>query len=393
VASCSPQQTQRAYPGIMNFSHLKLTDWPFQIVPDPRFYTFMADRSQVQTDIENLLRIMARRDQSSIHLVWAWFGSGKTHTMRHFCYLCRERMPAIQTVYTEFPKSVKSFLDLYKAFAQELDLNALKELLTDLFTTPGLDSTISSLRSSFPDLEKVVRYIVFGNEEHQLLAMRWLKADNIPLRDLRSAGVGQRLETIDAASRTMSWISQLIGKLGSSKDSVGRLIWVIDEFQLISECRQPTAHEIMGSLHSLFNKTPTNFTLFISFSGRPEKRFPAWLSRELSDRIGIEKVILLPPLANADALRFIQDLLAHFRQPGDSVPRTFPFQEETVHEVLDFIQQNKTELKPRILMQAFGAVLEEAEALVERGEIQSIEPGFARKVLQERLFHEGKSIE
>ena len=54
-------------------------------------------------------------------------------------------MPAIQTVYTEFPKSVKSFLDLYKAFAQELDLNALKEFLTDLFTTPGMDSTLSSL--------------------------------------------------------------------------------------------------------------------------------------------------------------------------------------------------------------------------------------------------------
>jgi hypothetical protein len=302
-------------------------------------------------------------------------------------------MPAIQTVYTEFPKSVRSFLDLYKAFAQELDLGNLKEVLTDLFTTPGLDSAVSTLRSSFPDLEKVVRYIVFGNEEQQVLAMRWLKADNIPLRDLRSVGVGQRLETIDAAARAISWISQLLGKLGNSKDSVGRLIWVIDEFQLVSECRQPTAHEIMGSLHSLFNKTPTNFTLFLSFSGKPEKKFPAWLSRELADRIGIEKVILLPPLATSDALKFIEDLLAHFREPGDSVPRTFPFRGETVHEVLRVIQENKAELKPRTLMQAFGAVLEEADVLVERGETQSIEPGFARKVLQERLFHEGKSIE
>ena len=57
--------------GAMKFHHLKLLDWPFQTVPDAKFYTFMADRSQVQSDIQNLLRNMQRREQSSIHLVWA----------------------------------------------------------------------------------------------------------------------------------------------------------------------------------------------------------------------------------------------------------------------------------------------------------------------------------
>lgn len=375
----------------MRFPHLKLTDWPFQVVPDPRFYTFMADRAQMRADIQDLLRIMARRDQSSIHLVWAWLGSGKTHTLKHFCHLCRDRLAAAQTSYTEFPKSVKSFLDLYKAFIQELDLEVLKEHLVDLFTMPGPEKAISELRSSFPDLEKAVRLIVFGNEDQQILAIRWLKAENIPLRDLRTMGIGQRLETADASIRAISWLSKLTGKLGTSKDMVGRLVWVIDEFHLIDQCRPATVQEITGSLHSLFNRTPTNFTLFISFSDKPAKKFPTWLSKELADRIGIQKVLLLPPLTGAEAIQFVSDLLQHFREPNDGVPPTFPFEEEALYEVLQVIHQKKAELKPRTLMQAFSAVLEEADTLLERGQIPSIGAAFVRKALEERAFQEDKS--
>jgi hypothetical protein len=127
--------------------------------------------------------------------------------------------------------------------------------------------------------------------------------------------------------------------------------------------------------------------LFISFSGKPENKFPNWLSRELADRIGIEKVLLLPPFTTAEALQFICDLFQHFRQPGDECLRTFPFQEEAVEEVLRVIQQSKVELKPRMLMQAFSAVLEEADPLLEAGEMRSIQPAFVRKVLEERTFH------
>ena len=41
------------------------------------------------------------------------------------------------------------------------------------------------------------------------------------------------------------------------------------------------------------------------------------------------------------------------------------------------------ELKPRALMQAFDAVLGAAEPLLQTGELQVIEPGFAQDVLQD----------
>ena len=284
--------------------------------------------------------------------------------MRHFCHLCRQSMGASLTSYSEFPKSAKCFLDLYKGFAEGLDTENLKESLVDLYTTPGIETVVSRVRTSFPDFEKAIHSIVLGNDAQQLLGLRWLKADNIPLRDLRAIGIGQRLDTGQGAIKVISLLAELISSLGSGKNSVGRLVWVVDEFQLVGDCRQATIHEITGSLHSVFNRTPNNLTLFISFSGNPEKKFPSWVSRELTDRIGIERVILLPPLTTDEAVQFLCDVLHHFRAPEDRVTRPFPFEQETVHEILRLIQKSKCELKPRTLMQAFTTVLEEADPFV-----------------------------
>ena len=63
----------------MKYPHLGLVDWPFRVVPDESFYSFMADREQLVSDIRTLLRNLSRRSASSMHLMWAWFGAGKAH--------------------------------------------------------------------------------------------------------------------------------------------------------------------------------------------------------------------------------------------------------------------------------------------------------------------------
>jgi len=100
----------------VRYPHLHLVDWPFQTVPDERFYSFMADRTQPVFDIKTLLRNLSRRPSSSMHLMWAWFGAGKTHTLRHLEYLCKTEFTNIVPIYIEFPKSTKNFLDIYRAF-------------------------------------------------------------------------------------------------------------------------------------------------------------------------------------------------------------------------------------------------------------------------------------
>ena len=100
------------------YPHLFLKDWPFAVVPDERFEAIWADRKEILNDILIILNGLARRPNSTINLLWAWFGSGKSHTLRHMEYLCLSRFHQIIPLYTEFPKSLNSFVDLYRYFVQ-----------------------------------------------------------------------------------------------------------------------------------------------------------------------------------------------------------------------------------------------------------------------------------
>ncbi len=170
---------------------------------------------------------------------------------------------------------------------------------------------------------------------------------------------------------------------------MNRIIWIIDEFQRIEICRKPLLEEINSCLHSTFNRNPNCFSLIISFSGTPQRKLPDWFSPELEDRIGIEKVITLPPMTSEEAFLFIKDLFEHFRPSGSNLPNPYyPFTKETVHELIDLIKKKKFELKPRTLMQFFNAVLEEADPLIEEKKLNFIASGFIEESLKDRNFEQ-----
>lgn len=225
-----------------------------------------------------------------------------------------------------------------------------------------------------------------GTEQQQEIVIRWLRAECRELRTLRTVGVTRPIVTAEDALKTISWVIRLIS-LGSSTSGDTRVLWTIDEFQYIKGCRLPAQEEITSCLRSVFNRCSKSLSIIISFSGRPEgKKMPPWLPRELSDIIGIEPVLLLPPLTSEDAFKFVQDLLAHFRDTQSSISNDlFPFTEETTKEIIDIIIK-KAELKPRSVMQFFDTVLRGAEPQLERGEIEVITPDFAKDVLKDRVF-------
>lgn len=95
------------------YTHLGLNRWPFPVVPEPDYCTFLAARSQVRMDVHEMVDALARRDTSSIQLFWAWFGAGKTHTVHYLSHYAAQAANAkgnnrLITVYTEFPKGAKS---------------------------------------------------------------------------------------------------------------------------------------------------------------------------------------------------------------------------------------------------------------------------------------------
>ncbi len=70
------------------YPHLNLREWPFQVVPDDRFLGVWADRKDILNDVQMILNTLLRREQSTINILWAWFGAGKSHTLKHISFLC-----------------------------------------------------------------------------------------------------------------------------------------------------------------------------------------------------------------------------------------------------------------------------------------------------------------
>jgi hypothetical protein len=379
------------------FNHLGLMRWPFTTVPDPQYSTFIADRTQLQTDISALLTSLSRRDVSSIHLFWAWFGAGKTHTLYYLANRAAQitEQPlsnALYTVYTEFPKSARGFVDLYRSFAAGLDMDMLIDAYLEVRTCPHSDRFQRELMLSSPDLFNALQVLAMGEQQDQITALRWLRGEALPVAQLRTIGISQKIITAENSVRTLTTLVNMFGDAARAQGRPGSLIlWMLDEFQRITRTGTRVLDEINTGLHSTFNACPNGLSLFLSFSGKPQRNLPAWFSRELRDRIGRTRVMILPPMLLNEALTFVRDVLAQFRPSGFSHPSPyFPFSEDACKAIIEEVDK-QSEIKPRAIMQAFSAVLEEADPKMEAKEFDIISPEFAKRALAERIvFEEGE---
>jgi hypothetical protein len=86
-----------------------------------------------------------------------------------------------------------------------------------------------------------------------------------------------------------------------------------------------------------------------------------------------------------EALIFVKDILHYFRPASFAGSASyFPFTQEAVQAVLTEITKT-SELRPRAIMHAMSAVLEEADGPIERGELTQVDREFALRALSQRL--------
>ena len=217
-----------------------------------------------------------------------------------------------------------------------------------------------------------------------MTAARWLRAESLPTAAFREIGLSHKIATTEEATRILVALIEMMATAAKSRGRPGcRVIWLVDEFQRIDNTGARALNDINTGLHSTFNACPNGFSLFLSFSGKPDRNLPEWFTPELRDRIGRTKVMLLPPMLPDEALEFIRDVLSHCRSEGTETSNPyFPFTEESCKAILGEIQ-TKGELRPRVLMHAFDAVLQEADRKLEAGTIDAIYPRFAKDSLAE----------
>ena len=372
------------------YPHLRLSRWPFPVVPDPPFCTFLAARAQLEQDVTSLVQSLARKDASSIHIFWAWFGAGKTHTLHYLSHQARTTSEqggynALYPVYTEFPKGTRSFVELYRAFVFALDVNDITNAFLQASTAPSAAAFQRRAERQSLDFWVALQILCTAEAKQQQLAARWLRADAVPLTALRQIGVAQRIDSSEQATTVLSLLVEMLNVAAQAQGWPGaRVIWLLDEFQRIQAATARGIDGINAGLHSTFNACPTGLSLVFSFSGTPKASgLPDWFSPELRDRIGRTRAMVMPSMSTDEARLFVKEVLNHFRD--GSLPdgnELFPFTEDSCKFIVERVASDAG-LKPRALMQAFGAVLDAAEPLLHRGQLQTIAPEFAKDVLRE----------
>ena len=260
----------------------------------------------------------------------------------------------------------------------------LSEAYLEIYTSTESAHFNRKLSNISPDLVSALDVLTVGNSIDQQSAMRWIRAEALPVGECRRLGITKKISSSEESSRILVALVQLFSlSAGSQREINSRIVWLLDELQRIERLPLRVRDEINTGLHSTFNACPSGFTMILSLSGQPMERLPEWFSPELKDRIGRTKVMILPPMEVTDAMQFVADVLAHARAPEiTDIDRYFPFSEATCFAIIEDIRQND-QLKPRAIMQAFNDVLLEADSKIEVGEIDVITPEFAKTVLAE----------
>ncbi len=360
--------TQKSSP----FHILGLATWPFRVVPDPGELLFWAGRPILLRQIRRLLRQLEGHRSSSLHLLWADFGAGKTHTLLYLRQLAiRDSSSAVVPIYTVLPRACNSFVDIYRAIIGGIGIETLQSAhdraridrrtnprdSMAVYTIPGLHTALESLR--------------IGNELMKQTATRWLLADpSLTRKELYDASLPNKIRSTDDALAILSSLTQLMLK-GES-----RLLLMIDEFQRAGMLRRASLEDINAGLHTYFNSCPNNLSIILSFSFGSARNIQYHLNEELRSRAD-PTVLTIPQLDLQSGEEFLGALLQ-----ASTIPNSKPvIDQQVLHAITGHVHQQGG-ITPRKLMQAANTVFSEARMDLEDGTIEVVEPQYALDILR-----------
>ena len=339
------------------YEHLNLKAWPFQVVPDSEFAMIWAGRRQTKKQLERLLWKMQFAPKSGLHLLWANFGMGKTHTLLHLQHLCQQTPGRLIPVYAVMPKRTSGFLEVHRAIVSQLPWGFLGEQLVKVGSNWSSGSlTLHPMFSKSPGVVNAVLAIRGGDAEKATAARQWLIAQpGLTARDLRAVGVTYRIKTPEDAINALTALTRL-ATFKSNPPS--KLVVMLDEYQRIGELKPRVMIEVNAGLHSYYNEHPNGLEVILSFSFGREDNVAYLLSDELKSRAEPQS-ISLDLLSQVEAIEFIRDLLAQFRLRQDE-RWAYPFSPAAVETLVKHIAETKA-LTPRRLMLYANHVLLESQ--------------------------------
>ena len=344
----------------MPYENLNLNDWPFRTAADENYASIWAGRPNTKHQLDRLLSKMQLVPKSGLHVFWANFGMGKTHTLYHLKYHCLQTDGQIIPIYAVMPKRSTGFIELYReivqAFLSEEMRDFLGKQLIDLGqNSKGASVALHPMFSKSPGVVKALLAIRNGDIEQTTAAMQWLIAQpGLPGSATRAIGVNYRIRTPEDAISALSSLINL-SLWGGKKHR--QLLLMIDEFQRVGELKPNIISQINSSLHTIFNAHPTGLQLLLTFSFGKKENVDYLLSAELKSRAE-PQAINLDVLSKEEAFTFLSDLLGQFRISKDGPNPVFPFSQSAVETMLVMISQKKALTPRRIMLYANEVLLE-----------------------------------
>lgn len=353
----------------MKYPHLQLMDWPFTVVPRLTDSPVWAGRADLRQRIERFLRSNGRRSPSSLHLMWADFGAGKTHTLYYMHSAARSH--DLYPIYVEWPKRTSTFVDVYRSIASRFPLHVVAGMFWAFASKAGVDDVLDWAEEIYPDFQAILERVY--HQDDNPLINDWLRAERgVSRRDLATIGVRNAIRTSDDAIRALVILTGLIAN-GAEHP---KMLLMLDEFQRIDQLAPRVRRDVNAGIHTLFNACPEGLCIVLSFSfGNPDNiRFliaPEVLSRADPDSIQ------LPKMTTTDALSFVQDLLTHYRS-ADVAASFFPFTQDAIETILGRMGS----LTPREIMKYLDLVLRDIDEEIEMGGMSVVTSEHALDVLK-----------
>lgn len=330
--------------------HLGLSSWPFSIVVDTQAAPIWADRHSLRRDIDQRLRRIATIGHSSIQVVWADYGAGKSHTLRYIQHSLLS-VPGSQSVaaFTELPPAAQGFLDIARAGLADVPTDTLHQIGTSLLSFKSPPARTSGAK----DLRRALQILVSGDSDGTALVEQWLQLEpGLPaLRSLKAFGLSSRIEDETRAIEVLGELARIV----ATSSRGGMFVWLLDECQRLADIPPRKREIVYRSLVTLFNACPRSLHLILSFSVVQQAAATALLPADLMSRAASFPTLSLPYLNRDEAVLFTKELLAAHLMPGKTI--TDLISQSAIDTVVaDANLKSDGQLTPRRIMQALEHV-------------------------------------
>ncbi len=320
---------------------------PFELVANAETATYWAGRPDVRKCLDKICRAYVRRSDSSIDVIWANFGAGKTHALLHLAYMLAQNyadQAKTAVAFIEMPQNLNSFLDLYRRIIAAVPTNLLEACLR------GVDD-----RKSNHNLRRAATAFEQGGSVEKVMARDWLLAEKPYLRELKSVvGIDSRIETDVIACDILDNIVSLCGQQGI------RFVILLDEFQRIAVLPKRKRDPILSNVRSVFSHNSSFLSMVVAVSSRAERTALGLIPPELRTLMGMRPIISLPEMSCEEAEDYIVERLHFFRPAEYTGSKEAPFTSEMLAALVNFIHSNdNAKLIPRTLHKALAFLFDE----------------------------------